>query len=201
MRRLLHALQGVMPTPDVQPLATFTAVMATALATVVTGVNLFLGLMMLVSMLLDQLSGILRAVVMSERGADWFDSRKFFHGFAKNGLILLGVLTAGMMEMASLHVPAWGEVAAELTPLTKLALAYAITGKISSIMRNIGVVKEAQLLTAFMTRRIDSARLGYEPPERRHYDAGAVHMERTLETPAGEPFHDAAKRRDQEREP
>jgi hypothetical protein len=191
-------IKQALPTAEV---VGFLTVLSTALSVVVNGVNLFLVSVLVVAMLADQAAGMLKAVVVAPKGQPWYDGDKMMRGAAKKGLVIIGVVIAGTVDMVLMHMPGFDTIVEQLTPVSKGALAYFIVGQWASALRNVAVVQEARAGVEFIVRRMDAAKLGHEPPARRQYDPPAVEEEHTLETPDGTPFYDAAHRRDQERHP
>jgi len=193
-------LQQVRSTATAEP-ATLGAVVTMALATVVNGVNVFLFLLLLVAFIADQISGILKAIIVTPKGAKWYDGQVFMRGAAKKGLIVVAVLVAASMDMALTYLPAFGDLSRDLSPVTKIALVYFLIGQWTSALRNVAVVKDARAGVEFMIRRMDAAKLGHEPPLRRDYDAAALKEELTLPTNDGRAFRDVAVHIDRKLDP
>lgn len=176
----------------------FGALVATAIGTVLGPVNLILIGLWVLAVICDQLAGMIKAYLLAPKGTPWFDGDIAFRGFLRKGLIALGLVIAGSIDVALLHLGTMGEAVGELTPITKGALAYALIAVWGSVLRNVAIVKEARGMAEFIFRRMDAAKLGHEPPVRREsYDPAAVRVEEQLETTDGRSFRDAALERDQ----
>lgn len=158
---------------------TLTALLATSFGTVFESVNVLLFLLFVLAIFLDQLSGILKAIVVTPKNEHWFDGTKFLQGGAKKGLLIVGVVMAGSIDIAIIHFPGYPAELGDWSPITKVVLAYMLIGLWGSIIKNISIVKEAKLATSFLLRKMDTMQLGGEPPMRRSYDRRAKEYEET----------------------
>lgn len=161
---------------------TLAAMLAAAAGTVFAPMNVLLGILWIIAVVADQLSGMLRAYVEAAPGEDWFRWDKVVQGLARKGLVLMALIVAGSIDVALAHLGTFGDAIEDITPLTKGALAYALLAVWGSILQNAARVKEARGLAEFIARRLDQANLGgQEPPVRRHYDPTALQYEAGLE--------------------